>query len=182
MEQNHPLRIHAEKLVGAGLEYAAEFVPFSKSRNAKKATKPGDLSLNWKVTLKRGGRSITTDYMQGVAHVPGYTQNTRWTADAWDALRYACENGKTIRRPGSAIPQTTAIPAPALADILYCLVSDAGALDCPTYEEWAADLGYDKDSRAGERIYRKCVRLGLELRAMLGEDGLAALRDASQDY
>src|SRR3990167_4857080 len=35
-----------------GLKYEAEFVPWSKSRNAKKPpVKPGDYSLNWKLTI-----------------------------------------------------------------------------------------------------------------------------------
>lgn len=52
-----------------GLTIRAEFVPFSRSRNAESEWQ----SLNWKVTLQRAGRDIlTTDYGAGIAHCPGY--------------------------------------------------------------------------------------------------------------
>lgn len=169
-----------------GLTYTAQFVPFSQSRNAKKATKPGDYSLNWKVTISKGGRSLTTDYMQGIGHLPGYSHNTRWTIDAWDALKYACENGKVInpRQVGSVVATigAKAIPAPELRDVLYSLALDASVLDAASFEEWAREYGYDTDSRAGERIYKACMKIALELRAMIGEAGINALREASQDY
>ena len=180
-------RKQPETLIAAvdalGLKYEARFVPFNQSRNAKKATKPSDYSLNWKITLSKNGRQhLVTDYMQGIAHIPGYSQNTRFTSDAWEALKYACESGKTIRRPGSVIPQVKAIPVPALHDVMYSLAMDAGAIDHADFESWASDYGYDVDSREAEKIYKQCLQIALTLRAMIGEDGLNALRDASQDY
>lgn len=185
MQQLETLKTAVDAL---GLEYRAEFVPFSKSRNAKaKPTKPSDYSLNWRVTISKGARSLTTDYMQGIGHIPGHKQNTRYTTDEWEALKYACENGKTTRLRCGAMPSFPSIgakpiPAPALHDVLYSLSMDASALDSPTYEDWAAEFGYEADSRSGEKIYRECLRLALELRAMIGERRLAVLRDAAQDY
>jgi hypothetical protein len=168
-----------------GLEYRAEFVPFSNSRNAKKATKPGDYSLNWRVTISKGARSISTDYMQGIAHIPGYRHGTRYTVDEWDALKFACESGRTAGRPGSVLGMSMGskpIPAPELHEIMYSLSMDASALDCATFEEWAGDYGYETDSRSAEKIYRECLRIALELRAMVGDAGLQSLSDAAQDY
>lgn len=62
------------------------------------------------------------------------------------------------------------------------LVSDADVLDCSTFEEWADNLGYDKDSRKAEATYRECLALALKLRNGLGEAALAELREAAQDY
>lgn len=169
-----------------GLTYAAQFVPFSQSRNAKKATKPGDYSLNWRVSITKGGRTLTTDYMQGIGHLPGYTQRTRWTNDEWEALKHACETGKTVkmRWAGSwqAPMRGEAIPAPELRDVLYSLALDASVIDAGSFEEWAREFGYDTDSREAERIYKACMKIALELRAMIGEGGVTALREASQDY
>jgi hypothetical protein len=171
-----------DAVAALGLTYKADFVPFSKSRNAKKVTKPRDYSLNWKVTINKGSRSITTDYMQGIAHIPGYAQNTRYTTDQWEALKYACENGKALRNPGSVIPTGKAIPAPELHDVMHSLVLDASALDAGSFEEWAGDFGYETDSRSAEKIYHQCMEIALRLRAMIGDAGIEALRAAGQDY
>lgn len=52
-----------------GLTVEALFVPFSQSRNKNEQ----HISLNWIVTLKRGGKDVmTTEYSAGIAHCPGY--------------------------------------------------------------------------------------------------------------
>lgn len=62
----------AATLESLKLTVDAAFVPFSQSRN--KAEKSP--SLNWRVTVKRDGRDVlTTDYMAGAAHCPGYAAN-----------------------------------------------------------------------------------------------------------
>ena len=176
------------------LSYAAEFVPLSKSRNRPKTGEPRslrDLSLNWRVTLSKGERSLTTDYMQGIGHIPGYRHDERLTVDYWDPLKFICERGKVPRyfgaknfvsSPISLNLSARDLTAPKLADILYCLVSDAEVLDYPTFEEWAGSFGFNTDSREGERAYRACLEIGLKLRAMLGDETLSKLREAAQDY
>jgi len=157
-----------------GIEYGAEFVPFSKSRFAAEP-RP---CLNWRVTLKRGSTSLTTDYMQGSGHIPktflataGYSPSTIAGAER---IRFICETGRT--------PYGPRLAPPLLRDVLHALLMDLSALDSPTFEEWAADAGYDTDSRKAEAIYRECVALALKLRAMLGDVALAQLREAFQDY
>lgn len=187
METNQQPETLQAAVDALGLTYSAEFVPFSKSRNAKKATKPSDYSLNWRCTFAKGSRSLTVDYQQGIGHIPGHRQNTRYTVDEWDALKYACEHGKTVRMRYGAMPSfpsmgAKSIPAPLPRDVLYSLAMDASAIDCATFEEWAGDYGYGTDSRAAEKLYRECLRIALELRAMVGDAGLQSLRDAAQDY
>jgi len=59
---------------------------------------------------------------------------------------------------------------PTAADVLDCLASDAVTVDCAgSFENWAADLGYDTDSRKAERTYRICQQQAEKLRAFLGE-------------
>jgi len=167
-----------------GLDYKAEFVPWSKSRNAKKPpVKPGDYSLNWKVTITaKNGRAITTDYMQGIAHIPGYKQ-ARMTVDEFEALKYACEQGNTARLSNFGTPLgPKPIPAPALHDVMYSLLMDAEAIDVGSFEEWASNFGYGTDSREAERLYKACMDTALKLRAMLGDSTITALRESAQDY
>lgn len=166
-----------------GLEYSAEFIPFSKSRNAKEK-RP---SLNWKVTIKRGNRSLTTDYMQGYGHIPVIRLakgNTSVTKDRY--VRLVCEMGRYSEQEVSfedlSFKTKTLLPKPELQDVLYSLVMDANALDYPNFEQWASDYGYEEDSRSAEKIYRACLSTGLELRALIGNDALEKLRDLYQDY
>ena len=58
---------------------------------------------------------------------------------------------------------------PEAAEVLECLLSDASGAD-EDFENWAADLGYDPDSRKAERIYKTVQRQTLKLSRLLGDD------------
>lgn len=57
-------------------------------------------------------------------------------------------------------------------NVLHCLAADAAGLDSAggCFEEWAADYGYDPDSRKAERIFRAVTRQTAKLRKLLGEE------------
>jgi uncharacterized protein YodC (DUF2158 family) len=169
-----------------GLTMDVEFVPWSQSRN-KGEKQP---SLNWKVTLKKGGRAIvTTDYGAGMGHCPAYKASVKELGNQNsimrdEAVRWECEHGKKyklLHSVGMELHSGKTI-LPELADVLHSLASDADVIDSGTFEEWAGNLGYDTDSRKAEGIYRACLDIALKLRNALGEDGLAKLREAVQDY
>lgn len=172
----------AVREIAPDLEYRAEFVPQSKSRNAGDKTP----SLNWRVTFSRAGRELATDYMQGIGHLPGYKYPTRNSMER-DYLRRAAENGTYARTPSIADNASVfgvrgdKIPAPSMADVLHCLLMDAEVIDAGSFEEWAENFGYDTDSRKAEGIYRACLDTGLKLRSMLGDDLMGQLREALQD-
>tara|TARA_R110000796_G_scaffold242533_3_gene364638 strand:+ start:809 stop:1477 length:669 start_codon:yes stop_codon:yes gene_type:complete len=71
---------------------------------------------------------------------------------------------------------------PNAVDVLYSLVMDSAVLDSGGFEDWAADYGYDSDSRAAETIFKACIDLALKMRAAFGPDGMAELETAFQDY
>ena len=57
---------------------------------------------------------------------------------------------------------------PTAADVLSCLASDASSIDnASSFEDWAADFGYDTDSRKAERTFKACERQAAKLRAFL---------------
>jgi hypothetical protein len=162
-----------------GLTIDAIFIPWSQSRN-KGEKQP---SLNWSVTLRRNGREVlTTDYGAGLGHCPAYKDKRHgipgvMTVDRDKAVRYECENGRTAGRVSSCgriLPDT--------CNVLYGLISDADVLDAGGFEDWAANYGYDTDSRKAEDLYRQCLETALKLRNHLGEAGLEKLRQASEDY
>lgn len=176
----------AQKFVDSlDLEYSAAFIPQSQSRNAGEK----DPTLNWRVVIAKGSAQIATDYMQGVGHLPNYSHQFARLAVYDDAVRDACEtgvspliphkNGYDACQAGLTFPRRTPVPPPALVDVLYCLVADAGALDYATFEDWASEYGYDTDSRKAEAAYRACLDIALQLRHILDLD---AAREAFEDY
>lgn len=179
-----------------GLSIKAEFVPFSRSRNAANdldGKKPSERSLNWRVTLMQAradganGAILTTDYSAGVGHCPGYKQGAKWTADyaaliVWETehgrpgMAYSSEWGSAHQKPGGK-PIT-----PMPLDFIHSLVMDADVLNYSSFDDWAPDAGYNPDSRKGEAIYRACLEIALKMRNGIGEKALADLAAAFQDY
>jgi hypothetical protein len=180
----------AAEIAALGLTADAVFVPFSRSRN--KAEKSP--SLNWRVTIKRNGREVLTcDYSEGVAHCPSYGTKppAPWPQPVANwvplATKAECETGFATKRFGFAWGNDALLDRskpilPNPLDVLYSINMDADALNYATFEDWAATMGYDPDSRAGEAIYRACLEHGLKLRAHLGEAGLERLNVIFQDY
>lgn len=152
-----------------GLTMTAEFIPWSKSRNADEKHP----SLNWKVTLAHKGKDfLTTEYMAGCGHCPSYKQGLM-SVDEDAAIKNECERGQT--RLGKKIQ-------PILADVLHSLATDADAIDHKDFEDWCETYAADPDSRKAEATYRACLDIALKLRNALGDDGLKQLREAVQDY
>lgn len=172
----------------------AEFVPFSISRSAGDVeTGPGGkptarirYSLNWRVTLARRGREVlVTDYSQGMGQAPSAKHRGRkYGATAYDkklhreAEAYEAETGRVARFSESirGFWGSKAIPGPAIGDVLSALARDCDVLDAGGFASWAADLGFDPDSRKAESIYRACIEIATKLRAGLGADVLAELQ------
>lgn len=161
----------------------AEFVPWSRSRDYQAGAGPDKRSLNWRVTLRRHGRDVlTTDYSAGIGHCPSYRPSARWTLDYAAAIEHETENGRVAYAPGALRPTAGKPILPDPTDIVASLAMDSDVLDHGTFESWAADAGYDTDSRKAEATYRACLELALRLRAALGDADLTALRDAASWY
>lgn len=80
----------------------------------------------------------------------------------------AIETGKIQTQSG--FPRGALSP-PDCDDVLQSL-----ALDTGDFETWAADFGYEADSRAAEAVYRTCVDQALKLRGVIGASALDELR------
>ena len=171
----------ADAIAALGLTLRAEFVPWSQSRN--KGEK--DRTLNWRVTLLRNGREVlTTDYGQGIGHLPGYSPRTVDKIGAESLYHDACEQGRALMVDHTKWPVRLGakLAGPDACDVINSLVLDSDVLNYSTFEEWASEFGYDPDSRKGEAIYRACLVIALKLRNGIGEAGMTQLREAFQDY
>lgn len=144
-----------------GIAYGAVFVPQSASRNSGAK----DHTLNWRVSFSnRDGRSFALDYQQGIGHIPGYKQ-PRTVYDV-EQLGQPWETGKYKAHPTFGGGRN--LPAPSPADVLYSIV-----LDNPheaSFEDWAADFGYDTDSRKAEATYRACIEQSRMALRVLGRE------------
>ncbi len=160
-----------------GISANFAFVPFSLSRNSGEKFP----SLNWKVTLYKDQREILRfDYSRGSGYAPSYKQNMRYQREV-DAVSYECENGHKVREICGSMRKGEKIAPPKLADVLYSIAMDTDAIDYATFEDWASEFGYEKDSRKAESIYKTCIDYALKMRSAVGEKGLSALREAVSD-
>lgn len=170
-----------ELLASWGVEVTSQFVPWSQSRN--KAEKHPN--LNWIVTVSKDGRDIlATDYSAGVAHAPSYKKFGASSLVGEEAVRKECETGRISRVLDSGFVQTLAnksLPPPDAKDVLSCLILDASVLNNASFEDWASEYGYNKDSRSAEEIYRTCLDTALKLKNGLGESVFAQMQEAFRD-
>ena len=178
----HTVSTHAdidEFIATLPIKYSATFIPQSVSRNATDKAR----SLNWRIVLAPNGnapylRSLITDYMQGIGHVPGHKFRPR-SNNSSAAQHDAAEKGVYYKT--ESMFMGSKIPAPALRDVLYSLVLDSSAVDQP-FEDWASDFGYDADSRKALSTYETCVKIHRELRALIGTTAINRLQELFADY
>lgn len=83
-------------------------------------------------------------------------------------------NGKKFSTPYSMGPAHNR--GPQTADVLNCIASDVSGYDSArNFEDWAANYGYDTDSRKAERIYNIIAEQSKSLKNFLGETGYKEL-------
>ena len=165
-----------DAIISAGLSIASEFVPFSKSRNAKEKF----LSLNWKVTLLHKGRALfTCDYMAGVAHCPAYKLSVKEAGGHNSIMRHEmlkreCETGRVYFDGAPILPDET--------DVIACLLKDCDALQHAGFDSWCDELGFDSDSIKANAIYNECLQRALALRAAVGDSAFNTLLSAAYEH
>lgn len=165
--------------VRAALNYKVTFVPQSQSRNAGEKLR----TVNWLITLGEITKPgfMRLEYQSGIGNVPGLqgTYGAKRTLESSHREHAASEQGKYYRKQDTNLFFALPLPAPELVDVLYCLVMDSNVLDCDGFEDWADEYGYDTDSRAAKKAYKKCLSQSRKLRKLIDLD---AAREAFQDY
>lgn len=184
-------------LDACGLNIEARFVAFSLSRNANPKAKPSERSLNWRITLLQqhlDGKAkpiLECDYSAGIGHCPCVKTKDRaigswrvpgYSLDEARAIEFETEKGKPYSANLNWAKPGSKLIVPDRLDVIHSLLSDGDAIEYRGFEDWAANFGYDTDSRKAEETYRACLDIGLKLRSALGDKVLAELREAFQDY
>lgn len=178
-----------EELLKAMEKYAvtvdAEFVPYRQARKVK-GRGLGAPTLNWRVTLRAGGREVlTTDYTAGCAHCPSYKPGDT-SAIHWEVVEAECQTGYRCVHTGyrAAPPRTNKACRinPDPADVVACILSDCDVADYATFAEWADSTGTDPDSLSGYKTYQDCLAVFMALHARVGASALAELKEAARDF
>ncbi|MFM0649770.1 hypothetical protein PQR14_36105 [Paraburkholderia bryophila] len=146
-----------------GFTYSYRFIPHSGSSHAQADT----LTLNWVVTVTNGKTTYQTEFHKGIGHLrypwnsPYAVMNAQQKTATQAALTEAAETGRAsdIRLDGRGVVVggDLPFPDPSLDEVLWCLVQDAGARHFESFDAWAAEHGYDSDSRKAEAVYRACM-------------------------
>lgn len=139
--------------------------------------------FHFHVTITRGKRSWVTTYQMGIGHGRAMHASIKELGgklclDRSEAVRAELLSGYAWSpSPGNRQPIR-----PDPVDVLACLAQDASVLEAPDFETWAQDLGYDVDSRKVEGVYCACLRTALQLRGLVGEIGMAELRELAAQW
>lgn len=160
-----------------------EFIPLSKSRNAKEKF----LTLNYRFTVKRDERKAGPyDYSMGSGHCPATEAKGLGMPNSimrTEAIKRECETGKTGRIvTGTTLLADLKTIIPKNVDMICCVLRDAEVIDYRNFDDWASEFGYNPDSIKAKATYDECMREALELRALLGDALMAELRNELQDY
>jgi hypothetical protein len=149
----------AALIAASALQFEFEHVP----------TTPKEARIQWRVTIRRRAYQQSFNYSAGIAHLPCYASLKGPKNTLHNEAIIARELATGINsKTGRAI-------TPNAADVLYCLALDGEAINYAAFEQWADEFGYDTDSRKAEAAYKECLRAGLFLRAILGENGIDEL-------
>jgi hypothetical protein len=118
-------------------------------------------ALNWHGTQIHGGHLATDDsgwkhYAFQVAFQPPSKTPVffDWSSGTGNVVK--ARDGKTILGPKKPNP----------AEVLGRVCADYLSAESESFPSWAANFGYDEDSRKAHRIYEDCQALGPKLRAL----------------
>ena len=125
---------------------------------------------NFQITLSYQGRTMTTSFKMGLGH------RTVDKSKLFDLKNYGLGKyaGKKIPyglrvRDITILEKFSKPTPPEVADVLYCLLSDA-LCGQDTFEDFCNSLGYSPDSREALKIYLACQKTEQDLRKLLGND------------
>ena len=124
-----------------------------------------------------GGTTMQTYFSVGsgiVEHWVSEHGTRSWDAGGLNRQQYN-KNRRTIAAQEFFEANAKRYPGPELADVLNCLASDSASVEQSDFEDWAADLGYDSDSRKALETYQICEKQAKKLRHLVGSQAFEEL-------
>ncbi len=155
---------------------------------------PGWPHIAYKVTLLYKNKPVLhTPYCLGVGNVDWKKANpdsvvNRWT-DSERSLIYTYQKYPQAVFKDKHLWARVAVKLaiqqkfkPSLADVMQSLLSDGEPFfNAQSLEEWAGELGYDKDSRKAESIWKACDAVGRQLANKVDAEALAQASEIVRD-
>jgi hypothetical protein len=120
-------------------------------------------ALNWHGTEIHGGHLATDE--TGWQH---YAFQVAFQPPGKSPVFFDWKNGTGhVRKDGKGKALFPAIPTkPNPAEVLGRVCADYIGAELESFPSWAANFGYDEDSRKAHRIYEDCQAIGPKLRAL----------------
>ena len=105
---------------------------------------------------------LTAAGIKYTATLLGATRNSDWgnvECDQW-VVKFGTQSfpyytGTGLREKPKSFSREVAVTPPA-ASVLYCLLSDASAIEM-NHHDWCDTFGYDRDSRKALQLYTTCL-------------------------
>lgn len=152
----------------------ARVEPHNRSSRDFSKKEQGWEHFAWTCTLSFEGRTFTSPFKCGVAHVwkigDEYQSRSDFHPSGFET--------RSVERGDSRVGEPK---APDAAAVLACLLSDGEGAAHDTFAEWCDGLGYSEDSRAALAIYLACQETFRGMRTLLGATYAEAV-EAAQDY
>lgn len=161
--------------------------------------------LCYKVTLRCEGRTLTTEFKNGI----GCVDWTRFRQRLESSVPPSCgdigqavaeqiatialsmtrqfrkdiETQWKVARTAKLAHDSKCGTDPDVDQVLWCLISDAVGpyWHRESFEDWASNYGYDTDSRRAEATYNACRSEGESLAVLLGNRTREAFEDVEED-
>ena len=118
-----------------------------------------------KLIDKQVDEMLTAAGIKYTATLLGATRNTSWgnvECDQWvvtfGTQSFPYYTGTGLREKPKSFSRNVKPEAvtPPAASVLYCLLSDASAVEM-NHHDWCDTFGYDRDSRKALQIYTTCL-------------------------
>ena len=156
-------------------EITAEFISVPENPNMEPSK--GMQPFHFHVLLKRKEHHLTTYYSVGIGIVERWTQQKKNQRSIW-GFHGATPKATGKRNVLDAEMFDAIAPKyrPEVADILDCLASDASCVHYgQSFEDFAGDMGYEKDSRKAKATYNLIKKQAEALKQLLGNDAFEKL-------
>lgn len=126
--------------------------------------------LTWDVRVRFNDRSVTSQYSAGIGHAHKPPNSHPYSAPQNPRYDWTTDRsiyGRDLRNRWLRDPRCA--PIPDVADVLYCLCSDACCGES-SFDDFCSELGYDNDSRKAEKVWNTCRDMCIKMRVLLGAE------------
>ena len=143
-----------------------------------------------KLINKQVDEMLTAAGIKYTATLLGATRNTTWgnvEYDQWvvtfGTQSFPYYTGTGLREKPKSFSRNVKPEAvtPPAASVLYCLLSDASAVDM-NHHDWCDTFGYDRDSRKALQLYTACLEQSERLLQIFPRPLIAELEELLSEY